>query len=123
MKLQTLLDSVAEMVEEMLESASYFTAEEMGFDRRACHSAIYATKEWLAIPASSRRTFDYYGGMEYVKPENVQALGEYVIYMRESPDGEECERVARHIDRVIESDETDEEEDDEGEIDRSRMFG
>ena len=51
----------------------------MGIDKRACYK-MWRCVDAIAIPESQRRTFDYYGGGEYVEADSVHRMGDYVFY-------------------------------------------
>ncbi len=70
----------------------------IGLDRRSA-STLYISGEAIAVPKNQRRTFDYYGGGEYVDSEYVVELGNYVFYLYDD------DRIAGHIDRYFDKDE------------------
>lgn len=49
-------------------------------DKRAVPHELFYGEDFLMIHHRHRRNLDYYGGFEYVDPECVTTLGEYVVY-------------------------------------------
>jgi hypothetical protein len=70
---------------EAIENLPKVRADKIGLDRRAGY--VYVDEEDLAIIAEEHniRTLDYYGGFEYIKPnEGRTVLGRYTIFNSES---------------------------------------
>lgn len=66
------------------------TAKEVGLDERCGN--VFVSTDWIAIERRGQKVLNYYGGFEYVDPEYVHALTEYVFYSTEDS------RVSGHID-------------------------
>ena len=74
--LNDLMDDLATLRAEILESCDLYPATDYGLDARC--GPIYSTEEYLAT--DNRRLLDYYGGFEYVDPACVIQLGGLTIY-------------------------------------------
>jgi hypothetical protein len=90
-----MMDAVAEAVERTIMSlATAVESKQLGLDERAGYR-IMVTEDAIIVPASARRSLDYYGGFEYVDEHCVNVVGDYVIYSAED------ERVQGHLDHFF----------------------
>lgn len=80
MSIYNLTRKVNELAESYLEEhMTEVDPTSMGIDKRATYR-MWRSEDAIAIPASQRRNFDYYGGGEYVDADSVHRMGEYVFY-------------------------------------------
>jgi hypothetical protein len=91
-----LADAVNELVERHVRSMRRVTATELGLDVR-CGSA-WVDEDTIVCDGYDRRTFNYYGGFEYVDKGCVQVLGDYTFYSADDS------RIADAIECLMESD-------------------
>jgi hypothetical protein len=79
MELSTLVDDLNNRFQEWLEAnAEQCSAEKLGLDRRAGN--VYVSDEGVVIEKHNRRSFDWYGGGEYVADEHRASIGDYEVY-------------------------------------------
>lgn len=69
-------DRIAAWLEE---NATHGSAKIIGLDYRA--GPVYVTDEAVVIEKHNRRSFDCYGGGEYVDSDSRQSFGQYEIYL------------------------------------------
>jgi len=68
--------------------------ETCGLDPRALPTRVWYNDDFMIVPSGLRKVLDYYGGFEYVEPENVYTVGDLTFYSGE------CERVRRVLDAL-----------------------
>jgi hypothetical protein len=73
-----LLDEVQDQVERQVAGMRRVTANELGLDPR-CGRA-YVDEDCIVVEGDGR-SFNYYGGFEYIDSEDVRKLGDYTIYL------------------------------------------
>lgn len=73
------------VVENMMSEAKgkWLTPSTVGLDPR-CGSKIYLSADFAVIDAGCMRTYDYYGGFEYIEPEHRMQMGDYVVFNSDS---------------------------------------
>ena len=84
-----MLQQVNEIVEQMTESMTLISAEQLGLDHRAGHW-LYINRDCIAVREGNAGSLNYYGGFEYVDPSLVSRVGNYVFYSAESNRVQEC---------------------------------
>jgi hypothetical protein len=52
--------------------------------------------EYIVVDSANARSYNYYGGFEYIDDEDKRVLGDYVIYMNTS------DRVQDALDALME---------------------
>ena len=69
------------IVENMMSEAKgkWLVPSAVGLDHR-CGSKIYLSTDFAVIDAGCARTYDYYGGFEYIAPEHRMQMGDYVVF-------------------------------------------
>lgn len=55
-------------------------ADEIGLDRRAGYAYVDSDNELIIVPTEYIRSFNYYGGFEYVDDGTTITAGDYKIY-------------------------------------------
>lgn len=74
--------------------ASNFTIikpEDCGLDNRTAYK-LWIGDDGIVIRKSDAHTANYYGGLEYVNKEDIDSVGDYILYTADS------DRIAGHID-------------------------
>ena len=79
-----LADEVQDMVERQVMGMRRVSATELGLDQRCGFAYVDEDMECIVVDGSRARSFNYYGGFEYIDSEDVRALGDYTIYMSSS---------------------------------------
>ena len=74
-----LLDEVQDCVERQVQGMRRVRASELGLDDR-CGRA-YVDEDCIVVDDANARSFNYYGGFEYINEEDVRKVGDYVVYL------------------------------------------
>ena len=93
-----LADEVQDMVERQVMGMRRVSATELGLDQRCGFAYVDEDMECIVVDDARARSFNYYGGFEYIADEDKRALGDYVIYMSTS------DRVQDALDSLMEKD-------------------
>jgi hypothetical protein len=72
------------------------SASDLGLDIR-CGRA-YVDEDCIVVNDANARSFNYYGGFEYINDEDVRKVGDYVIYLATA------DRVQDALDSLMEKD-------------------
>ena len=91
-----LIDEVQDMVERHVQGLRRVRADDLGLDYR-CGRA-YVDADCIIVDAGNARSFDYYGGFEYIDAEDKRQLGDYVVYLNTS------DRVMEALECLMEKD-------------------
>lgn len=81
----TMLDAIESAtftLQQQVDKMRYVQPDELGIDRRAAYR-VWVDKTCVVIERGDLRSFNYYGGGEYVDEEHVYQVGDYVIYMND----------------------------------------
>jgi len=73
-----LVDEVQDMVERQVQGMRRVGAHELGLDPR-CGRA-YVDEDCIVVEGDGR-SFNYYGGFEYIDAEDIRKVGDYTIYL------------------------------------------
>ena len=68
-----------ELSNRILSTAIKSKPEDSGLDRRSA-SRLWFGDDFIACTRQQARSLDYYGGFEYVGPENRMEVGDLVLY-------------------------------------------
>jgi hypothetical protein len=93
-----LADEVQDMVERQVMGMRRVSATELGLDQRCGFAYVDEDMECIVVDSARARSFNYYGGFEYIDSEDVRALGDYTIYMSSSS------RVSDALESLMERD-------------------
>ena len=74
-----LIDEVQDCVERQVQGMRRVRASELGLDDR-CGRA-YVDEDCIVVESGNARSYNYYGGFEYIDSEDVRTLGDYVVYL------------------------------------------
>lgn len=95
-----LLDEVQDQVERQVQGMRRVTALELGLDPR-CGRA-YVDEDCIVVEGDGR-SFNYYGGFEYIDESDVRRVGDYVIYLATADRVMECLECLMEKDGLCES--------------------
>jgi hypothetical protein len=91
-----LLDEVQDMVERQVQGMRRVSANELGLDIR-CGRA-YVDEDCIVVDSGNARSYDYYGGFEYINDDDKRVVGDYVIYLNTA------DRVMEALECLMEAD-------------------
>jgi hypothetical protein len=74
-----LVDEVQDLVERQIQGMRRVHATDLGLDNR-CGFA-YVDEDCIVVDDARSRSFNYYGGFEYIDDEDIRKVGDYVIYL------------------------------------------
>jgi hypothetical protein len=87
-----ILTFANEHVELLLETNfTKIKPEDCGLDTRTAYK-LWIGDDGIVIRKSDSRTANYYGGFEYVNKEDIDSVGDYILYTVNS------DRIAGHVD-------------------------
>jgi hypothetical protein len=93
-----LIDEVQDMVERQVAGMRRVSASELGLDMRCGRAYVDDNMEYIVVDSGNARSYNYYGGFEYIDDEDKRTLGDYVIYLNTS------ERVSDALECLMEKD-------------------
>ena len=93
-----LADEIQDMVERQVAGMRRVSATELGLDQRCGFAYVDEDMETIVVDDSRARSFNYYGGFEYIDDEDKRTLGDYVIYFNTSS------RVSEALECLMEKD-------------------
>jgi hypothetical protein len=93
-----LADEVQDMVERQVAGMRRVSASELGLDNRCGFAYVDDNMECIVVDDARARSFNYYGGFEYVDSEDKRQLGDYTIYFNT------CSRVSDALESLMEKD-------------------
>jgi hypothetical protein len=79
-----LVDEVQDLVERQVAGMRRVGASDLGLDPRCGFAYVDEDMECIVVDDARARSFNYYGGFEYVADEDKRQLGDYVIYLSTS---------------------------------------
>ena len=93
-----LLDEVQDLMERQVQGMRRVSATELGLDVRCGRAYVDDNMEYIVVDSGNARSYDYYGGFEYISDEDKRTLGDYVIYLNT------CDRVSDALENLMEKD-------------------
>jgi hypothetical protein len=93
-----LLDEVQDVTERMVAGMRRVSATELGLDVRCGRAYVDDNMEYIVVDTGNARSYNYYGGFEYIDDEDKRTVGDYVIYLNTS------ERVSDALECLMEKD-------------------
>ena len=93
-----LVDEVNDMVERQVAGMQRVAASDLGLDNRCGFAYVDESMECIVVDDARARSFNYYGGFEYIDSEDKRQLGDYTIYFNT------CDRVSDALERLMETD-------------------
>jgi hypothetical protein len=91
-----LLDEVQDLVERQVQGMRRVPASDLGLDNRCGCAYVDGDMECIVVDSGNARSYDYYGGFEYIADEDKRVVGDYVIYLNT------CSRVSDALDSLME---------------------
>jgi hypothetical protein len=91
-----LADEVQDMIERQVAGMKRVSATDLGLDQRCGFAYVDEDMEAIVVDDARARSFDYYGGFEYINDEDKRTLGDYVIYFAT------CDRVRDALECLME---------------------
>ncbi len=99
-----LVDEVQDLVERQVAGMRRVSATELGLDQRCGFAYVDEDMQAIVVDDARARSFNYYGGFEYIADEDKRTLGDYVVYLDTS------DRVRDALECLMESEDLCEEE-------------
>jgi hypothetical protein len=96
-----LVDEVQDMVERQVQGMRRVSASDLGLDIR-CGRA-YVDEDCIVVDAGNARSYNYYGGFEYIDECDVRTVGDYVVYLNTADRVMECLECLMEKDGLCES--------------------
>ena len=96
--MQDLADEVQDLVERQVQGMRWVSASELGLDNRCGRAYVDENMDCIVVDSDRARSYNYYGGFEYIDAEDIRTLGDYVIYMDTS------DRVRDALEALMERD-------------------
>ena len=93
-----MLDEIQYQVERHVQGLRRVSASEMGLDVRCGRAYVGENHDCIVVDSGNERSYNYYGGFEYIDSEDVRKIGDYVIYLDTS------ERVRDALECLMEKD-------------------
>ena len=93
-----LADEIQDMVERQVSGMRRVSATELGLDQRCGFAYVDENMEAIVVDDARARSFNYYGGFEYISDEDKRTLGDYTIYFNT------CDRVRGALESLMEKD-------------------
>ena len=94
----SLVDEIQYQVERHVNGLRRVRANELGLDNRCGSAYVGENLDCIIVDSSNLRSFNYYGGFEYIDSEDKRQLGDYTIYFNT------CDRVSDALERLMETD-------------------
>lgn len=98
-----LVDEVQDCVERQVQGMRRVSASDLGLDNR-CGRA-YVDEDCIVVSDANARSFNYYGGFEYIDSEDIRTLGDYVVYLNTASRVQEALECLMEKDGLCESEE------------------
>jgi hypothetical protein len=76
-----LADEVQDMVERHVQGMRRVSAVELGLDIRCGSAYVDEDMESIVVESSNERSYNYYGGFEYIDDEDKRMLGDYTVFL------------------------------------------
>ena len=92
-----MIDEIQYAVERHVQGLRRVTANELGLDMRCGRAYVSESMDCIIVDGDAR-SFNYYGGFEYIDDEDKQTLGGYTFFMDTS------ERVRDALESLMEKD-------------------
>ena len=93
-----MLDEIQYQVERHVQGLRRVSSVELGLDARCGGAYVGENTDCIVVDSGNERSYNYYGGFEYIDSEDVRKIGDYVIYLDTS------ERVREALECLMERD-------------------
>jgi hypothetical protein len=57
------------------------SAVDLGLDVRCGRAYVGENNDCIVVDSGNARSYDYYGGFEYIADEDKRVVGDYVVYL------------------------------------------
>ena len=94
----SLVDEIQYTVERHVNGLRRVRAGELGLDNRCGSAYVGETLDCIIVDSGNVRSFNYYGGFEYVDDEDKTCLGDYTVFLDTS------DRVRDALENIMEKD-------------------
>ena len=94
----SLVDEIQYQVERHVNGLRRVSATELGLDVRCGSAYVGENLDCIIVDSGNVRSFNYYGGFEYVSDEDKTCLGDYTVFL------DTCDRVREALETVMEKD-------------------
>ena len=92
-----MIDEIQYIVERHVQGLRRVTANELGLDVRCGRAYVGENMDCIIVDGDAR-SFNYYGGFEYIEDEDKRQLGDYTVFLDTS------ERVRDALEALMEKD-------------------
>ena len=89
MNLDTAINEVRNIADELINSLRQVKPEQLGLDPRAGYR-MYADDSAVAVRTTDMGSLNYYGGFEYVDKDNIKVIGDYTFFMADESRIQDC---------------------------------
>ncbi len=79
-----LIDAVEDVVDRHVRGLRWVTASELGLDNRCGRAYVGNDMESIIVDNGNLRSYNYYGGFEYIDDEDRRQLGDYTVFLATS---------------------------------------
>jgi hypothetical protein len=93
-----MLDEIQYQVERHVQGLRRVSSVELGLDPRCGRAYVGENLDCIVVDEGNARSYNYYGGFEYIDSEDVRSIGDYVVYLDTS------ERVRDALECLMEKD-------------------
>ena len=94
----SLVDEIQYTVERHVNGLRRVRAGELGLDNRCGSAYVGENLDCIIVDSGDVRSFNYYGGFEYVDDEDKTCLGDYTVFLDTS------DRVRDALENIMEKD-------------------
>jgi len=93
-----MIDEIQYQVERHVQGLRRVSAVDLGLDVRCGRAYVGENNDCIVVDEGNARSYNYYGGFEYIDSEDVRKIGDYVIYLDTS------DRVRDALEALMETD-------------------
>jgi len=94
----SLVDEIQYQVERHVNGLRRVSATELGLDVRCGSAYVGENLDCIIVDSGNVRSFNYYGGFEYIDDEDKTCLGDYTVFL------DTCDRVRGALENIMEAD-------------------
>jgi hypothetical protein len=76
-----MIDEIQYQVERHVQGLRRVSSVELGLDARCGGAYVGENNDCIVVDLGNERSYNYYGGFEYIDSEDVRKIGDYVIYL------------------------------------------
>ena len=95
--MQDLVDEVQDLVERQVAGMRRVRATQLGLDVRCGSAYVDDNMDCIVVEGSNERSYNYYGGFEYIDDEDKRQLGDYTVFLNTN------DRVSDALECLMES--------------------